>query len=274
MKVGMAIYGKGGIGKSTVAANVAAALAESGKEVLLVGCDPKADTTLPLLGERSRTVLDAFRSGRVDRDDVVHEGDFGVLCVESGGPEPGVGCAGRGVLKALQTLEELGVFDDVDVVIYDVLGDVVCGGFAMPLRHGYADVVFVVTSPEPMAIYAANNICKGVANHAKTGGAKLGGLVNNARAPEIDPYTVKEFASEVGVDVIYELPFLPEVRRAEAARKTVIAAFPDSEAADVFRELADLMLRAEGTVPEPLPDERLFELIESSAVPEYQEAGV
>ncbi len=163
----IAIYGKGGIGKSTTTQNLTAALASMGKSVMQIGCDPKADSTRMLLGGKAQaTVLDTMRdngTGGVKLDTVRHTGYGGIKCVEAGGPEPGVGCAGRGVITAIKLLEELGAYnEDFDFVFYDVLGDVVCGGFAMPIREGYAKEIYIVASGELMALYAANNICKGI----------------------------------------------------------------------------------------------------------------
>ena len=150
----IAIYGKGGIGKSTTTSNLAAAFSKTGLTVLQIGCDPKADSTKNLLsGKKIDSVLDVIKSGKnYSIEDLVHIGYNGVLCVEAGGPTPGQGCAGRGIITAFDKLEELGVYEKYkpDIVLYDVLGDVVCGGFAMPIRGGYADNVFIVTSGEMM----------------------------------------------------------------------------------------------------------------------------
>jgi nitrogenase iron protein NifH len=183
----VAIYGKGGIGKSTTTQNTVAGLAEMGKKVMVVGCDPKADSTRLLLnGLAQRTVLDTLREEGedVELEDVRKQGYGGTMCTESGGPEPGVGCAGRGIITSINLLEQLGAYADseeLDYVFYDVLGDVVCGGFAMPIREGKAQEIYIVVSGEMMAMYAANNICKGIVKFAEAGGVRLGGLICNSR---------------------------------------------------------------------------------------------
>ncbi len=183
----IAIYGKGGIGKSTTTQNTVAALAEMGKKVMVVGCDPKADSTRLLLnGLAQRTVLDTLREEGedVDLDDIRRPGFGGTMCTESGGPEPGVGCAGRGIITSINLLEQLGAYSPdqhLDYIFYDVLGDVVCGGFAMPIREGKAKEIYIVCSGEMMAMYAANNICKGIVKFAEAGGVRLGGLICNSR---------------------------------------------------------------------------------------------
>ena len=160
----VAIYGKGGIGKSTTTQNLTSALAEMGKHIMIVGCDPKADSTrLVLGGLAQKTVLDTLREEGedIDLDDIMKTGYGNIRCVESGGPEPGVGCAGRGIITSIGMLERLGAYtEDLDYVFYDVLGDVVCGGFAMPIREGKAQEIYIVASGEMMALYAANNISK------------------------------------------------------------------------------------------------------------------
>jgi len=181
----VAIYGKGGIGKSTTTQNLTAGLAELGKKIMVVGCDPKADSTRLLLnGLAQKTVLDTLREeGEVDDLSQIEKVGFGgIRCVESGGPEPGVGCAGRGIITSIGMLEDLGAYtDDLDYVFYDVLGDVVCGGFAMPIREGKAQEIYIVASGEMMALYAANNICKGIQKYALKGGVRLGGIICNSR---------------------------------------------------------------------------------------------
>ncbi|MFW6240397.1 MAG: nitrogenase component 1 [Thermodesulfobacteriota bacterium] len=242
----IAIYGKGGIGKSTVTANLSAALAEEGRRVLQIGCDPKHDSTRLLLdGRNPPTVLDCLRDtlpAERRLEDLLHVGYAGVTCAEAGGPEPGVGCAGRGILSAFDLFDRLGLRqDDYDVVLYDVLGDVVCGGFAVPLRKGFADVVYIVASEEFMALYAANNILRGVRNFEKDGGAaehRAAGLILNSRGADEDPGRVDRFAEAVGLPVVARIPRSERFRRAEERNRTVVQTFPDSPEAALFRHLA------------------------------------
>lgn len=273
----IAFYGKGGIGKSTVASNFAAACAERGLKVMYMGCDPKADCTRNLRGDVDiPTVLEVLRdkggakvdsSGGLGADnivveDLVYRGYKGTLCIEAGGPEPAVGCAGRGIIVAVDLLKRLGVYDqDFDVIIYDVLGDVVCGGFGMPLRKGLADDVFIVTSADYLAIYAANNICKGIERHAGAGGSLLGGIVYNVRGSIDDVNMVEGFAQSVGSKVIGAIPSDPMVTESELYGKTVIEYAPDSQIAESFRKLATAILdNEESVVPKPLSREVLAEL--------------
>ena len=222
----IAIYGKGGIGKSTTTQNLTAGLAESGKKVMVVGCDPKADSTRLLLGGLAqRTVLDTLREEGedIDLDAILKEGFKGTKCVESGGPEPGVGCAGRGIITSIGLLERLGAYtDDLDYVFYDVLGDVVCGGFAMPIRVGKAKEFYIVASGEMMALYAANNISKGIKRYARQGGVRLGGIICNSRKVDREYEVVKAFAEELGTQLIHFVPRDNVVQRAEIRKKTVI----------------------------------------------------
>lgn len=242
----IAIYGKGGIGKSTVSSNVSDALAEKGSRVLQIGCDPKADSTRLLMeGKAPATILDRVRNGSMTLSGSVHDTGRGVFCVECGGPKPGTGCAGRGIIAAFSHLEALDIIGNFrpDIIIYDVLGDVVCGGFAMPIRNGYARNVFVVTSGEMMSLYAADNIRQAVDGFADDGYAEFSGLIQNSRGIDLENETVDKAAEEMGTEVIFRLPRDGEVQRSEAAGRTVIRNAPDSEMAKNYRNLAEEMLR-------------------------------
>ena len=271
----IAFYGKGGIGKSTISSNLAAAYAEQGLNTMVIGCDPKSDCTRNLRGDADMpTVLDVLREKgvaklgltelvagkQIEVDEIVHKGYKGVLCVEAGGPEPAVGCAGRGVIVAIDLLKKMGIYDDFDrdVVIYDVLGDIVCGGFGIPLRRGLADDVFVVTSADYLAVYAANNICKGIARHARREGSPLGGIVYNVRGAVDDFALVDEFARRVGSKVIGAIPNDTTIMESEIYARTVIEHSPKSTIADMFRNLAASIYENKETVsPTPLTTKEL-----------------
>ena len=244
----LAVYGKGGIGKSTTVSNLSAALSDMGCKVMQIGCDPKADSTSSLHGKKKvTTVLDLVRTKKNDftLEDMVTEGYGGVICVEAGGPTPGVGCAGRGIIAALEKLAEKGAYDvyKPDVVIYDVLGDVVCGGFSMPMRGGYADKVFVITSGENMAIHAAANIAMAVEGFKGRGYAQLGGIILNRRNVKNEDEKVQELAQDISSEVIATLSRSDTVQEAEELGKTVVEAFPDSEMAGEYRALAKTLLK-------------------------------
>jgi nitrogenase iron protein NifH len=245
--VKIAVYGKGGIGKSTTVSNVSAALADMGYKVMQIGCDPKADSTSALHGGQDiTTVLDLVREHKNDFDlsDMVREGYGGVICVEAGGPTPGLGCAGRGIIAALDKLKEKGAYEtyEPDVVIYDVLGDVVCGGFSMPMRGGYADKVFVITSGENMAIHAAANIAVAIDGFKDRGYASLGGIILNHRNVKDEDAKVRELASDINSEIVGELSRSETVTDAEELGKTVIEAFPNSDMAAEYRELAEKLI--------------------------------
>ncbi len=241
----LAIYGKGGIGKSTTVSNISAALAMRGLKVMQIGCDPKADSTRNLTqGRKIPTVLDVLRqSDKIQLEDIVTKGDLDVLCVEAGGPVPGVGCAGRGIITAFEKLEELNAYKiyQPDIVIYDVLGDVVCGGFAMPIRGGYADNVCIVTSGEMMSLYAANNIAYAVKNFGGRGYALLKGLIYNAKNIDNEDRLVSDAAAEIETGIIYKIPRDPVVQRAEDEGKTVVYRFPECDMAKHYINLSKLL---------------------------------
>jgi nitrogenase iron protein NifH len=264
----VAIYGKGGIGKSTTTQNTVAGLAQMGRKVMVVGCDPKADSTRLLLGGLSqRSVLDTLREEGedVDLDDIRKKGYGDTWCVESGGPEPGVGCAGRGIITSINMLESLGAYEEsegLDYAFYDVLGDVVCGGFAMPIRDGKAEEIYIVVSGEMMAMYAANNICKGIMKYAQSGSVRLGGLICNSRAVDNEKEMIEELAKKIGTKMIYFVPRDNDVQRAEINRKTVLEWNDKVPQADAYRGLAKAIDENKTfVIPKPLAIEELEQLL-------------
>lgn len=262
----IAIYGKGGIGKSTTTQNLTAGLAELGKKVMVVGCDPKADSTRLLLGGLAqKTVLDTLRDEGedIELDSILKIGYGGTKCVESGGPEPGVGCAGRGIITSIGMLERLGAYtDELDYVFYDVLGDVVCGGFAMPIREGKAQEIYIVASGEMMALYAANNISKGIRKYANKGGVRLGGIICNSRNVDRELELLEAFAKELGTQLIHFVPRDNVVQRAEIRKKTVIEFDPEANQSDEYRELARKIEENDSfVIPKPMTQERLEEIL-------------
>ncbi len=264
----VAIYGKGGIGKSTTTQNTVAALAEMGKKVMVVGCDPKADSTRLLMGGLSqKTVLDTLREEGedIELEDILKTGFKGSLCTESGGPEPGVGCAGRGIITSINLLEQLGAYEadkGLDYAFYDVLGDVVCGGFAMPIREGKAQEIYIVCSGEMMAMYAANNICKGIVKFAQAGEVRLGGLICNSRNTDNEKELIMELARKLGTQMIHFVPRDNDVQRAEIRKMTVIDWNNECPQADEYRTLARKIDENKMfVIPKPLAIEELESLL-------------
>lgn len=262
----IAIYGKGGIGKSTTTQNLTAALGEAGNNIMIVGCDPKADSTRLILGGLAQeTVLETLREEGedIELEQVMKTGFKNIKCVESGGPEPGVGCAGRGIITSINLLEQLGAYtDDLDYVFYDVLGDVVCGGFAMPIREGKAEEIYIVASGEMMAMYAANNISKGIQKYANTGGTRLGGIICNSRKVDNEYEMLQGFAKELGTQLIHFVPRDNVVQRAEINKKTVIEYDAADPQADEYRTLANNIADNDMfVVPKPMQQERLEEIL-------------
>lgn len=253
----IAIYGKGGIGKSTTTSNISAALAKAGYKVMQFGCDPKSDSTNTLRGGKYiPTVLDTLREkNTVKAEEVVFQGFGGVYCVEAGGPAPGVGCAGRGIITAVQLLKQLKVFDelDLDFVLFDVLGDVVCGGFAVPIREGIAEHVFTVSSADFMAIYAANNLFKGIQKYSNSGGALLGGVIANSINAPYAKDIIDDFVAQTQTQVVGYVPRSVTVTQSELQGKTTVEAAPGSEQSKVYQRLAQRIAdHSESKTPLPL----------------------
>lgn len=263
----IAFYGKGGIGKSTTSQNTLAAMAEMGQRIMIVGCDPKADSTRLMLHSKAQTTILHLAAERgavedLELEEVLLTGFRGVKCVESGGPEPGVGCAGRGIITAINFLEEEGAYEDLDFVSYDVLGDVVCGGFAMPIREGKAQEIYIVCSGEMMAMYAANNIARGVLKYAHSGGVRLGGLICNSRNVDREVELIEALASKLNTQMIHFVPRDNIVQHAELRRMTVNEYAPNSKQADEYRTLAQKIIDNKNlTIPTPISMDELEELL-------------
>jgi nitrogenase iron protein NifH len=238
----IAIYGKGGIGKSTTTSNLSAALSELGLKVMQFGCDPKSDSTNTLRGGKYiPTVLDTLREKTVVKaHEVIFPGFNGIYCVEAGGPAPGVGCAGRGIITAVELFKHQNIFEELelDVVIYDVLGDVVCGGFAVPIREGIAEHVFTVSSSDFMSIYASNNLFKGISKYSNSGGALLGGVIANSMGTPYSQEIIDDFVAKTHTQVMEYIPRSITVTQSELQGKTTIEAAPRSVQAGIYRSLA------------------------------------
>ncbi len=276
-----AIYGKGGIGKSTTTQNLVAGLAELGKKVMIVGCDPKADSTRLILHSKAQDTImqmaaDAGSVEDLELEDVMAVGYGGIKCVESGGPEPGVGCAGRGVITAINFLEEEGAYEeDLDFVFYDVLGDVVCGGFAMPIRENKAQEIYIVVSGEMMAMFAANNIAKGICKYASSGSVRLAGLICNSRNTAREDELIIELARQLGTQMIHFVPRDNVVQRAEIRRMTVIEYDPKAKQADEYRALAQKIIDNKlFVVPTPISMDELEDLLMKFGILEGEDESI
>jgi len=264
----IAFYGKGGIGKSTTSQNTLAALAQLGQKILIVGCDPKADSTRLILHAKAQNSILSLAAEKgsvedIELDECMKYGFGRIRCVESGGPEPGVGCAGRGVITAINFLEENGAYENLDYVSYDVLGDVVCGGFAMPIRENKAQEIYIVMSGEMMAMYAANNIAKGILKYANSGGVRLGGLICNERQTDKELELAETLAKRLNSKLIHFVPRNNIVQHAELRRMTVVEYDPDCAQAEEYRTLAKKIHEngGNGVIPTPITMEELEEIL-------------
>lgn len=256
----IAIYGKGGIGKSTISSNLSAVFSIKGKKVLHIGCDPKGDSTRNLIGKKIPTVINQLKlKSELEKEDIIFKGFNGVECIEAGGPDAGKGCAGRGIVTMMEELEDLEVFEEErDIVIYDVLGDVVCGGFAVPMRESYADTIYIVTSSEFMSIYAANNIMKSIKNFSLNKNIKFGGIIYNQRSKNSKIEILKLFAQMTESEIIGEIPYNRDIMKAELSGKTLVESYPNSKAYINFDKLADRILEEKNNrIPTPLSEEKL-----------------
>lgn len=239
----IAFYGKGGIGKSTITSSLSFAISMLGYKVMQIGCDPKADSTINLTNGKTVTPVMTYlkeHGNCSSLQDIVVEGANGILCVEAGGPTPGLGCAGRGIISTFNTLEELNAFDTYkpDFVLFDVLGDVVCGGFAMPIRNGYAEEVIIVTSGEKMSLFAAGNIKRAIDNFADRNYARLRGLILNRRDIDDEENIVRRFAGEINSDIIGDVPRDNHISFYEQQCKTVIQGDPDLSVSKIILDIA------------------------------------
>ena len=269
----LAVYGKGGIGKSMVSSHISFGLANKGLKVIHVGCDPKHDSTrLLLMGKMPKTILDTLRKKNFDiqqvtRDEVIFESPMKaecggrIYCAESGGPDPGLGCGGKGVIEAIETLQHLNAFKelDLDVVLYDVLGDVVCGGFSMPIRQGYAEETYIVTSGEIEGLFAASNICKAISRFTSRSGSKLGGIIGNLRELKNEEEILSRFAELIGTHVVGFIPYSEKIKECSGKGTTLFQLAPDSKECDAFRTLTEnIWNNKEFSVPKSINFEELY----------------
>lgn len=257
----IAFYGKGGIGKSTISSNVSAELSNEGYKVLHIGCDPKSDSTLNLVGEKIPTILEVLNTKEnIALEDIMHKGYAGVYCIEIGGPVAGVGCAGMAINTGIDLLNELEILDmEWDYIIYDVLGDVVCGGFATPMKKKYVDTVYIVTTEEYMSIYAANNILKSVEYYSNQDNPILGGIIVNKYQESEYNEIIYKFSESTNSKVIYQVPLDLDIKRAEL--KTTVVSEISSK--NIFKNLADYISNQEiSTFPHALSDLKMKDLKE------------
>lgn len=261
----IAFYGKGGIGKSTIASNLAAAYAVLGKSVLLIGCDPKSDSCTNIMGRKIDSVLDILHTSKsiVQRSDIIHYGFRNIACIECGGPRAGMGCAGLGITATINELHRLHIYDESwDIIIYDVLGDVVCGGFSVPIRKKLIDKMFIVTSDEYMSLYACNNLLKSVNSFSKTNTSFFAGLIYNARNNCPNLRIREEFSLKTNTSVVASIPYLSLLQQAEWERKTLFEKYPDADATVYFIELARKILSQKSdSMPLPLDEETFEQLL-------------
>ena len=254
--VKVAIYGKGGIGKSTIASNVSACCALQGKKILQIGCDPKHDSTILVSNGEYPTVLDMLRNNfSLTEKDVIHKGKYGISCIEIGGPTPGVGCAGRGIIRGIEIVEKLGILqNDYDLIIYDILGDVVCGGFFEPIKNQKADVMYVVTSGEFNSLFAANNLCAGYVNCGlKSKGLRFGGIIGNMRGIENEDKIITEFCKMVQVDLIALIPRDNSIENCTFTGVPVVEKYKDSKIGYIYQNIAQHFMCEPKTKNTPIP---------------------
>ena len=270
MSIVFAVYGKGGIGKSTTSANLSASFAKKGAKVLQIGCDPKHDSTFPLTGILQATVIDTlanvnFHHEEVEPEDVIVTGYAGVDTLESGGPPAGSGCGGYVVGETVKLLHEFGLYDKYDVILFDVLGDVVCGGFSAPLNH--ADMGMIIACNDFDSIFAANRLCLAISQKSQRHKVKLAGIIANRVDYEYGGGTdlLEHFAANVGTDIIAKVPYHDLIRRSRLAGKTLWEMGGGEEQAvctEPFEDLAEYLLNnPPSAVPKPYQDREMFEAI-------------